>query len=299
MVSLASSVSFGLIYYLTPFLAPMSGEQVWALRALIAIPAIALVLVAMRNAWQITEVAARIRRTPILLLGLLVTGGILGLQIWVFAWAPLNGQAKDVALGYFLLPLVLVVIGRFLYHDRMVWWQWLATGIAAVGVAYQLITAGSIGWGTLLVAIGYPIYFVLRRAMGTDHLGGMWWETAVTTPVACVVVVQMVADGTVLAANPALWWSGPGIGAFAAFALLLYVLASRMLSLSLFGLLSYVEPALLLVAAILLGERIPAGEWFTYGAIWAAVLVLVFGGVSTLRKRRPGPMDVANPPPAT
>lgn len=288
LVSVGSSVSFGLIYFVTPFLAPLSGAQIWAFRTVAAVPFIALVLVLMRRARQLTDIGRRIRRTPLLLLGLLVSGALLGAQLWVFAWAPLNGRAMQVALGYFLLPLMLVVIGRLLYRDRMVWWQWLAAGLAAVGVVYEIVRAGGIGWETLLVALGYPAYFMLRRAMKTNHLGGMWWEMAVTSPLAAVLLVSALADGTAFAQNTQLWWTAPAVSIFAVFALLLYILASRLLTMSFFGLLSYLEPALLMVASLLMGERIAPGEWVTYGAIWAAVLVLIAGGASTLRGTQRG-----------
>lgn len=115
---------------------------------------------------------------------------------------------------------------------------------------------------------------------------GMWWEFACMLPFAIIVAIREFADGTVFAANPSLWWSAPAISLFAAFSLLLYLVASRLLSMNLFGLLSYVEPALLVVASLLIGERIAPGEWFTYGAIWVAVLMLVAGGVVGLHRRR-------------
>lgn len=286
VVSVGSSLSFGLIYFLTPLLHPMSGEAVWALRALVTLPFVALVLVASREWRRVVEIGYRIRRRPVLLLGILASAALLSLQLWVFSWAPLNGRAMQVALGYFLLPLALVLVGRLIYKDRMAWWQWAAAGVAGVGVLYELLRVGGVSWETLLVCLGYPVYFVLRRSMGTGHLGGMWWEFACMLPFAIVVTVREFADGTVLAANPSLWWSAPAISLFAAFALLLYLVASRLLSMSLFGLLSYVEPALLVVASLLMGERIAPGEWFTYGAIWAAVLMLVVGGAVELRRRR-------------
>ena len=286
VVSVGSSLSFGLIYFLTPLLHPMSGEAVWALRALVTLPFVALVLVASREWRRVVEIGYRIRRRPVLLLGILASAALLSLQLWVFSWAPLNGRAMQVALGYFLLPLALVLVGRLIYKDRMAWWQWAAAGVAAVGVLYELLRVGGVSWETLLVCLGYPVYFVLRRSMGTGHLGGMWWEFACMLPFAIVVTAREFADGTVLAANPSLWWSAPAISLFAAFALLLYLVASRLLSMSLFGLLSYVEPALLVVASLLMGERIAPGEWFTYGAIWAAVLMLVVGGAVELRRRR-------------
>nr|WP_218116058.1 EamA family transporter RarD [Leucobacter soli] len=284
IVSLGSSVAFGLVYFLTPYLAPMSGEEVWAIRTVVTLPFIALVLVSMRSGRQISEIGRRIRLRPVLALGVVACGALLGAQLWLFAWAPLNGRAMQAALGYFLLPLVLVVLGRLLYRDRMRWWQWLAAGIAAVGVVYEIVRVGGVSWETLLVTLGYPAYFVLRRMLRTNHLGGMFWEMAAAAPLATVLVVLAIVDGSALSVNPALWWTAPAVALFSAFALLLYVLAARLLPLSLFGLLSYAEPALLLVASLLMGERIEAGEWFTYGAIWAAVLVLVVGGLVSLRR---------------
>ena len=287
VVSIGSSVSFGLIYFLTPLLHPMSGEAVWAMRALTAVPFLTVVLLATRDWPLVADFGRRMRRRPLLALGALASATLLSAQLWVFAWAPLNGRAMQVALGYFLLPLVLVVVGRFLYKDRMVWWQWAAACTALIGVVYEVIRIGGVSWETLLVALGYPVYFVLRRSMGTGHVGGMWWDFAIMFPFAVAVTVWSFADGSWISANPALWWAAPSISLFAAFALLLYMVASRLLSMSMFGLLSYVEPAMLLVASLLIGERIAAGEWFTYGAIWAAVLILVAGGAAeVIRGRR-------------
>ena len=287
VVSIGSSVSFGLIYFLTPLLHPMSGDAVWAMRALTAVPFLTVVLLATRD-WRLAaDFGRRMRRRPLLALGALASAALLSAQLWVFAWAPLNGRAMQVALGYFLLPLVLVVVGRFLYKDRMVWWQWAAACTALIGVVYEVIRIGGVSWETLLVALGYPVYFVLRRSMGTGHVGGMWWDFAIMFPFAVAVTVWSFADGSWISTNPALWWAAPSISLFAAFALLLYMVASRLLSMSMFGLLSYVEPAMLLVASLLIGERIAAGEWFTYGAIWAAVLILVAGGAAeVIRGRR-------------
>ena len=240
VVSVTSSVTFGVIYFLTPMLEPMSGEAVWAVRALITLPFVTVVLVVSREWYLVREIAYRVKKKPVLLLGIAASSLLITAQLWVFSWAPLNGRAMQVALGYFLLPLVLVVVGRLLYRDRMTWWQWAAACVALVGVLYELFRVGGVSWETLLVALGYPVYFVLRRAMGMGHIGGMWWEFVCMLPFAIVMTVIAFADGSLLEANPTLWWSAPGISLLAAFALLMYLMASRLLSMSLFGLLSYV-----------------------------------------------------------
>ncbi len=267
-------------------LAPASAESIWALRNFIAIPLIALVLLAVRQWYLVVEITARIRRKPILVLPILACGLLIGAQLWVFSWAPLHDRGLQVALGYFLLPLFLVIIGKFLYKDRLSWWHWLAAGIAAVGVIFEIVRVGGISWETLLVALGYPAYFVLRRAVGTAHIGGMFWEFLLVAPLAVIFLGRELADGAAIAANPALVWSGPLFALWTGVALILYVAASRLLTISIFGLLSYLEPALLVVASMLNGERIEGGEWFIYGAIWTAVGVLLVGGTAQLLRRR-------------
>ena len=88
--------------------------------------------------------------------------------------------------------------------------------------------------------------------------------------------------------RPALYTLIPLLGALSALALISYILASRMLAFSLFGLLSYVEPVLLVCVALLLGESISAGQWLTYLPIWLAVLVLIAEGVKHLTRQRKG-----------
>ncbi|WP_025133121.1 EamA family transporter RarD [Leucobacter sp. PH1c] len=291
LASVASSVAFAGVYFVTPMLAPASAEAVWGIRILLTIPMIALALITVRQWHLAADVLARVRMRPVLGLGILACGLLVSAQLWVFSWAPMHGRGLQVALGYFLLPLVLVVVGKFLYGDRLVWWQWLAAGIAAIGVAFELIRVGGVSWETLLVALGYPVYFVLRRALGTAHLGGMFWEFIAVAVIAGTFVIREIVIGEATAANPALWWAAPLFALWTGVALMLYLTASRLLTLSLFGLLSYLEPALLVVASLLNGERIGAGEWLTYGTIWTAVGVILIGGVVTLlrERRRPGP----------
>ncbi|MBK0422312.1 EamA family transporter RarD [Leucobacter sp. CSA2] len=285
LASVASSVFFGGVYFVTPMLAPASAEAIWGIRNLVAIPMIALALISLRQWRFAAEIGTRIKRNPLLILPILVCGTIIMGQLWVFSWAPMHGRGLNVALGYFLLPLVLVVVGRFLYRDQLTWWHWTAAGIAAAGVAFQIVRVGGISWETLLVGFGYPVYFVLRRAMGMAHLGGMFWEFLLLSPLALFFLVRELVDGSTLAANPALVWSAPLFALWTGVALMLYVVASRMLPISIFGLLSYLEPALLVVASILIGESIQRGEYVLYGAIWIAVLIVVIGGLAQLRQR--------------
>ena len=138
---------------------------------------------------------------------------------------------------------------------------------------------------TMLVMIGYPIYFVLRRRCRTDHLGGLWCDMCLLLPWALYFVIQGPLSPADLQAHPGLYALIPVLGAISASALIAYVLASRMLPFSLFGLLSYVEPVLLVGVALLLGETIGPDQWLTYLPIWLAVLLVGWDSARLLRRQ--------------
>lgn len=283
---MSASLAFAGVYFVTPHLAPASAEAIWGVRTLVTAVVLGALLLAIGQWHQFALIATRLRRRPVLILPLLAAGGLLAAQLWLFGWAPLNGRGLPVALGYFLLPLVLVIVGRLLYRDRLRWWQWAAAGIAAIGVLFETVRLGGFSWETLLVALGYPCYFVLRRAIGTESLGGMLWELLLVSPIALGFVVFEIAGAGTFGANPALWWQLPLFALGSGAALILYVAASRMLPISLFGLLSYLEPALLMAASLVNGEHIAPAEWVMYLSIWGAVLILLIGGVMLLVRPR-------------
>ena len=289
ILSLASSVFFGVLYYVMPLFAPLTGEAVWAIRVLFAVPTVTAILLLTREWPLLEEAMRRLRQRPVIIFGMLATSALLGAQIWVYMWAPLNGRALQVALGYFLFPLVMIVVGRLLYKERLTRLQQVATVLAAIGVLIEIIRVGVISWEALLVALGYPLYFVIRKALQLNNTAGMWFDMVILTPLAVFTVFMSLSLGPSLAGHPYLSWLVPLVGVLSSVAILFFVLAGKYLSMGVFGLLSYVEPALLMVAALLIGETITPGELALYGFVWAAIALVVIDGIRQLRvaRRRP------------
>src|SRR5690606_15042219 len=102
----------------------------------------------------------RLRREWRLWLLLPLSSALIGAQLWLFVWAPLHQKAMDVSMGYFLLPLVMVLVGRVLYQERLNRLQTAAVVVAAIGVTHELLRTGSFSWVTALVMFGYPPYFI-------------------------------------------------------------------------------------------------------------------------------------------
>ncbi|AXO88364.1 EamA family transporter RarD [Pseudomonas sp. K1(2024)] len=284
--SVMASCLFAVMYFYTSLLAPLDGEEIFGWRTLLTLPCLTLFMLLSKDWRHVGELLTRIRQTPALLLGMIGTSSLLGIQLWLFLWAPLHGRSLEVSMGYFLLPLAMVLTGRVVYGERLSRLQKLAVGCAALGVGHELYQHGSFAWETLVVVVGYPIYFVLRRRCRTDHLGGLWCDMCLLLPWALYFVIEGPLTTADLAAHPGLYGLIPLLGAISASALIVYVLASRLLPFGLFGLLSYVEPVLLVGVALLLGETITSDQWLTYLPIWAAVLVLVLEGIKHLRQRR-------------
>ncbi|NBA93441.1 EamA family transporter RarD [Pseudomonas sp. R5(2019)] len=284
--SVTASALFAVMYFYTSLLTPLSGEEVFGWRMLLTLPCVTLFMLVSRDFSLAIGLLRRIREKPLLLLGAIGTSSLMGVQLWLFLWAPLHGRSLEVSLGYFLLPLTMVLTGRLVYGERLSYLQTVAVCCAMVGVGHELYQHGSFAWETLLVASGYPLYFVLRRKCRTDHLGGLWVDMCLMMPVALAFVLAGPASGSDLQEHPALYWLIPGLGMISALALISYVLASRLLAFSLFGLLSYVEPVLLVGVALLLGESIGPDQWFTYLPIWLAVVVLILEGFKHLLRQR-------------
>ncbi|MET3674745.1 chloramphenicol-sensitive protein RarD [Pseudomonas sp. UYEF17] len=281
-----ASCLFAVMYFYTSLLTPLDGEEIFGWRTLLTLPCLTLFMLVSKDWKRVGELLARVKRTPLLLLGMVGTSWLMGVQLWLFLWAPLHGRSLEVSMGYFLLPLAMVLTGRLVYGERLSRLQKVAVACAALGVGHELYQHGSFAWETLVVTIGYPIYFVLRKRCRTEHLGGLWCDMCLLLPWALYFVSQGPLSPADLQAHPGLYALIPILGAISASALIAYVLASRLLPFSLFGLLSYVEPVLLVGVALLLGETIGPDQWLTYLPIWAAVLVLVIEGFKHLLRQR-------------
>lgn len=285
-LSVAASMLFALIPGYVQWLAPLDGVQVFAQRVLWSIPAI-LLLVALSRQWSLLRAAlARLRREPKLLLALPVAAALIGIQWGLFVWAPLSGRMLDVSMGYFLLPLVMVLAGRVFYGERLRPLIKIAVFFAACGVLHELWRTQAFSWVTMVTALGYPPYFMLRRWMALDSLSGFILEMLVLAPLAIWLIVAFGPDAA-FAEAPQLWLLLPGLGLLGTLAFAAMLVASRLLPMGLFGILSYVEPVLLFVVSLVfLGESINSQQLITYLPIWFAVVLVALDSARLLAKQR-------------
>lgn len=291
-LSVLASVTFGILYFYTQLLGDLDSQQTFGWRIISTLPFLTLFMLLIGDFVHVKTIYKRIIKKPALLLLLSITSALTCFQLWLFLWGPMNGRGLQVSLGYFLLPLVLVLVGSLVYKEKLSKFQIVAVAFAVLGVGHELWRLGSIAWETLSVAIGYSLYFLIRKKINTDNLGGFWWDIFICMPIAIYFTQTGLAPYSKFIDTPSLFLVVAGLGLLSAIGLGSYILASRYLPMVLFGLLSYLEPVLLALAALALGESISADEWLTYIPIWVAVAILVLEGGLHLYKQKKNIQDL-------
>lgn len=230
---IASVIFAGMSAYAT-LLTPLDGMGIFAWRMLTTLPCALLVVWWRGLGPELLGLLQRVRATPMLWVVWPLMSVLMGLQLWVFMWAPLHGQTLAVSMGYFLLPLAMVLVGRLFYGEHLYRLQWLAVGLALLGALHELWLTKAFAWPTLLVMLGYPPYFLLRKWSRFGPITGFILEISLLAVAAVGILLLLGRDhgwGVVL--HPSFWLLLPGLGMFSTAGLLCYLSASRLLPMGL------------------------------------------------------------------
>lgn len=283
-LSVLASSLFAFLSGYTRLLAPLDGTDIFAWRILITLLCVLGLLAWRGELPRLRAAMAELLASPARIGLLVLMAALLALQQWLFLWGSVNGRALEVSLGYFMLPLSMVLVGRFHYGEKMDLLQRLAVLCACVGVAHELWMTRAFSWPTLAVALGYPPYFMLRRRIRLDSMLIFAVELMVLALPSLLALVLSPATGPTLR-TPSMWLLLPGLGILSMIALTSYLRAGKLLPMGLFGILGYVEPVLLvLVAMAVLGESLQLAQLGTYVPIWLSVLLTALHSVKLMRR---------------
>lgn len=290
----ASGLAFALAAYLIwgmfPLYFKLLGHvdpvEVLAHRILWTMPLVAVVL-CVGWQWRVVAFAFRDRR----LLVLLTCSALLIALNWgVYIWAVTNERILDASLGYYLTPLVSVALGIVVFGERLRPWQWVAIGLAAVGILQLLVVEGVLPWVGLVVAMSFGLYGALRKQLAVESAAGLFIETVLLMPLALVWVFWIAAQqsGAFLTEGLSTSLLLAGAGVATAVPLLFYVAGARRLRLSTMGVLFYLTPSIqFLLGTLLYGEPLSAARLLTFALIWSGLLIHFAEGRLHERGRRP------------
>ena len=245
---------------------------------------LALSLIAAQGLWADVRRALRPVTLPLLCLSAL----LVGLNWLVYIWAITAGHLVEASLGYFINPLVNVVLGIVFLGERLTRLQKAACGLAAVGVLVMAIAAGVIPWVALSLGISFGFYGLIRKSIKVDPLIGFFVETLVLLPFSAGYVLWLLASGTsaMLRGDLMLTLLLVLTGGTTSAPLIWFAAAAQRLRLSTVGLLQYFSPSCLLLLGIFVyGERFTAVDAVAFGAIWTALALYSFDALAGSRAR--------------
>lgn len=225
----------------------------------------------------------RIVRQPKVFASFVASAVLLSLNWLIYIWAVNNGHVIESSLGYFINPLVNIMFGWLLLKERLRRQQWMAIGVAALGVAWLTWQAGSVPWISLALAVTFGGYGLLRKTASLGALEGLSLETMVLFPLAAAYVVWLSVHGQNAFFNTPsdttrllLVAAGP----ITAIPLLLFAGGARRIPLSVLGLLQYLSPTLqFLLGVWLFHEAFTPERLVGFVLIWLALALFAAEGL--------------------
>ncbi|OYD24427.1 EamA family transporter RarD [Oceanimonas baumannii] len=232
-----------------------------------------------------TRVRALLRQ-PRLLLLLLISSVVIGTNWLVFIWAVNNNHILDASLGYYINPLLNIVLGMVFLQERYRPLQWLAVGLAALGVLIQLLVFGSLPWVALVLALSFGTYGLIRKQVPVDPFTGLLLETSVLLIPAVLWLWGLnSATGNLSANSTSLNLLLLAAGLITTIPLLLFAGAARRLQLSTLGFFQYLAPSLALLLGVLVYEEaFTTDKAITFALIWIALIVYSLDGIRQRRR---------------
>lgn len=264
-----------------PLLEMLAHRTLWSMLFVGAI----IIIVGRRNAVRVQLWNRR------LLAKLFGTAGILVVNWLIFIWAITNGQVLQSSLGYYINPLVNVLLGYLFLGERLNGVQMGAVALAGIGVAIPVVGLGEFPWIALSLAGTFGIYGLLRKSTDTDAVTGLFIETVLLTPVALVFLVYWnIAGGAVFTER------GLGLdalvvasGVATALPLILFTQAAQRLRLGTVGFFQYLAPTCHFALAVFVyGEDFTPHHLATFALIWTAIAIYTTNTVRRSKKRRLG-----------
>lgn len=273
--------AYGIWGFLPLYFKLMQNVSPWEVVGQRVVWSVGLVLILLAFRKRLGELA-RVLSTP-RLVGPLIASSLLIAANWlIYVWAVYNGHVLAASLGYFLNPLLNILLGSVILKEKLRPLQWASAGLAAIGVAILAFGALDTLWISLTLAGTFGIYGLIRKMVDTGPLVGLAAETIIMLPIAVAFLLWWGSEP-----GRAAFGSGDisidllliGCGAITAFPLLLFASAARKLPYSTLGLIQYVAPTIVfLIGIFVFKEPLKTSQLLCFLFIWAGIILYIWDG---------------------
>jgi chloramphenicol-sensitive protein RarD len=223
-------------------------------------------------------------------MGLLFITSLLIAGNWlIYIWSVNHGHALEASLGYYIMPLIMLVLGRVFLNEKLNRIQILSVVIVSAGVLNLLIFFGTLPWIALSLAFLFGFYGLLRKMIPADPIAGLFVECLTLLPAALIYLGWLQSNGEM-----AFLHTGPGhdalligLGVMTTVPLVMFAFAARNMKFGALGLMQYINPTLQLVVAVLLfGENFTHAHLITYIFVWCGLALFTWDNLRTARRLR-------------
>lgn len=238
--------------------------------------------------WKHPNWWRELRDNPRRLAVLAFSGSLIAANWMVYVWAVNNGRMLEASLGYYINPLINVLLGMLLLGERLRRMQWLAVGLAATGVAQQVWHVGNLPWVSLILPLTFGFYGLIRKKAPVAALPGLVVETWMLVPIACA---WLLFNSSAMSIEPEFWTTSQALWLAAAGPVTLVPLvcfnaAARHLPFTTLGFLQYLAPTIVLVLAVsLYDEHLSPSTLITFAFIWVGLAIYSVDAWINLRRR--------------
>ncbi len=259
--------------------------QILVHRVLWSLLFLALILTA-RHQWKWL---GELRSQPRVMISFAVSSLLLSGNWLLYIWAVNSGHVIEASLGYFINPLVNVMLGYLVLKERLRSGQWAAIGLAALGVLWLTWQAGNMPWIALLLAASFGGYGLMRKTAKLGALEGLSFETMILFPIALAYLVWLTMHGQnsfITTTSDSTRWLLVASGPITAIPLLLFASGARKIPLSVLGLLQYIGPTIQLsLGVFVFHEAFTQARLIGFALIWGALALYAFEGVLVSRRK--------------
>lgn len=218
------------------------------------------------------------------MLALLGAGLTITLNWGIFIWAVSAGHIIETSMGYYINPLVSVLLGVFCLGERLDNWIKFSVLLAAVGVGSMVWSLGVFPWISVSLALSFAFYGLIKKTLAVETMTGIILETLIVSPLALAYLYYLAGQGSASwqHCSPSTLLLLAGAGVVTAIPLILFTAGAKLLPLSIVGFLQYISPTItLLIGIFIYGEKFTPSHLFSFGWIWAGLLVFSIAQIRT------------------
>lgn len=225
---------------------------------------------------------------PKKLLLVFFSGMVVSANWYVFIYGVNTNQVIEVSMGYFINPLMVVLLGVIVFKEKLSRWQLTALIFAAIGVLVITVQYGRVPWLALYLAGSFALYGLVKKIVAVDPISGLTLETLVVTPVALFFIfrLELSGTGTFVTAPLSLTLTLVGIGVITVIPLLLYARGIEKTTFSMMGFLQYIAPSIQLFLGIFIfKEYFSISHLISFCFIWIGLAIFTLANVGLLKER--------------